>query len=193
MIKVILFDVGGCYLEGSFISFVNKSRKVLDIDKELFSKKEVVFDKRLNKGEISAEECFRKYFGVPIDEKQMKKIVKFWTSTWKLSNEMKKLILRLKDNYRLAILSNSDSLNSENYTKKGWYKYFDTLIISHEIGIIKPQKEIYQIAIEKLKIRPNECLFIDDQEDCLKPAREIGMKTILFKSISQLEKELYKS
>ena len=190
MIKVIIFDVGNTYLDGSFVDFVNKSRRILGMDENFYTDKEIFFDKRLNKGEITIEECLKNYFKVPISDQQMKKIIVVWTSNWKLSNEMKELVIRLKKNYRLAILSNSDLLNSSIYTKKGWYKYFDTLILSHELGILKPEKEIYEVTIEKLGVKPNECLFIDDQEDCLKPAREMGMATILYKSVSQLKDDL---
>lgn len=192
MIKVILFDVGGVYLDGSFVDFVNKAHQLLGIDKNFYSDKEVVFNTGLHKGEITVEECFKKYFKRQINDNQMKKLINLWTNTWKLSDGMKELITKLKKNYRLAVLSNSDPLNSQNYTKKGWYKYFDVLILSHELGIVKPQKKIYEIAVEKLNVKPEECLLIDDQEDCLKPARKVGMATILFKSILQLKEELKK-
>lgn len=192
MRKVILFDLGGVCLDGSFVDFVNKAHEVLGINEDFYSDREVVFDTGLNKGEITTEEYFKKYFKDQINDKQMKKLINLWTNTWKLSDEMKELITKLKKNYRLAILSNSDFLNSQNYTKKGWYKYFDVLILSHELGIMKPQKEIYEIAVEKLNVKPEECLFIDDQEDCLRPARKMGMATILFKSTPQLKEELQK-
>jgi len=192
MIKVIIFDVGGVYLDGSFVNFVNKVNKVLNINKNFHTNQEVIVDIRLAKGEIPIKEFFKKYFKKKINRKQMRKIIKIWTNTWKLSTEMKKLVKKLKKNYRLAILSNSDSLNSQNYEKKGWYKYFDVLILSHKLGVRKPQKKIYDIAIKKLNVKPKECLFIDNQEECLKPARKIGMKTVLFKSKLQLKKELRK-
>lgn len=192
MIKVILFDAGGVYLDGSFINFVNKAYKVLGIDEDFYSDKEVIFDMEFNKGEITAEECFKKYFKVQINDKQMKKLIGLWTNEWKLLDEMKELIIKLRKNYRLAILSNSDFLNFQNFIKRGWCKYFDVLILSHELGIVKPQKEIYEIAVEKLNVKPEECLFTDDQEDCLKPARKMGMATILFKSAPQLKEELQK-
>jgi len=192
MIKVILFDVGGVYLNGSFVDFVNKAYKVLGINKDFYSNKEIVFDNRLNKGEITTEECFRKYFNTKINDKQMKELIRLWTNTWKLSDEMKELIIKLKKNYKLAILSNSNFLNSQNYSKKGWYKYFDFLILSHELGILKPQKKIYEIAIKKMNIKPEESLLIDNEQDCLKPAKKIKMATILFKSVNQLKDELRK-
>lgn len=192
MIKVIIFDVGGTYLKGSFVDFVNNSRKILGIDGKFHTDKEVIFDKDFNKGKISAEICFQKYFKVPISDSQMKKIIKIWTTTWKLYPDMKKIVEKLNKNYRLAVLSNSDPLNSPSFAKKGWYKYFDTLILSHELGILKPNKKIYQITIDKLKVQPNESVFIDDQIDCLKPAKKMGINTILFKSPTQLQEDLKK-
>ncbi|OGM01530.1 hypothetical protein A3K72_04210 [Candidatus Woesearchaeota archaeon RBG_13_36_6] len=190
MIKVILFDIGGCYFQGSIIDFVNKSYKVLGINKIFHTEKEVVFDKALNKGEITLEECFRRYFDTHISDEQMKKIIGFWTTTWSPRDEMVELAKRLKKNYKLGVFSNSDAVNSKNYTKRGWYDIFNILILSHEIGIIKPDKRIYQIAIQKSKAKPEQILFIDDEEDCLKTATELGMKTILFRSVSQFKKEL---
>ena len=192
MIKVIIFDVGGTFLKGSFVDFVNKSRKILGIREKFHLNKEIAFDKDFNKGKVSAEVCFRKYFGVSISDSQMKQIIKTWTNTWHLTPEIKKIIKTLKKNYRLAVLSNSDPLNSPNFEKKGWYQYFDTLILSHELGILKPDKKIYQITLEKLKVKPEECIFIDDQEDCLTPAKNMGINTILFKSPLQLEQDLKK-
>jgi putative hydrolase of the HAD superfamily len=192
MIKVIIFDIGGVYLKGSFIDFVNKSRKLLGIDEKFNAKKEITFDKDFNRGKISAEKCFQKYFSIPISDSQMKKIIKIWTNTWKPTTNMTQILTKLQKNYRLAALSNSDPLNSPNYLKKGWYQYFDLLILSHELGILKPDKKIYKITIKKLKIKPNECIFIDDQEDNLKPAKNMGMTTILFKSSIQLKQDLKK-
>lgn len=192
MIKTIIFDVGGVYMKGSFIDFVNKSRKLLNIDEKFYTDKEITFDEDFNRGKISAEECFKKYFSVPISDFEMKQIIKIWTTTWKPTSLMKKLIIKLKKNYQLAILSNSDPLNSPNYYKKGWYQYFNPIILSHELGVLKPDPKIYQITLDKLKSKPEECLFIDDQMKCLDTAEKMGINTILFKSPSQLVKDLKK-
>lgn len=189
MIKAILFDVGGVYMEGSSVDFINRSYKVLGIAKTIANSDGVVFDKDFNKGAISHADCFRKFFNVPISERQMKKIEEIWMTTWAPTEEMFRLVKYLKKDYILAILSNSDLLNSSKYTEKGWYSYFDHLILSHELGIIKPDERIYEIALKKVGLPADQCLFIDDQEKVLVPARKLGMETILFKSISQLKAE----
>ena len=191
-LEAIIFDVGGTYLEGSFVDIVNKSYGVLGISNIFSTDKEVCFDSDFNKGVITGEECFRKFFGVSISEEQMEKIKSIWTSTWIATDEMLELVKNLKKHYRLAILSNSDLLNAKKFLNNGWYSYFDCLVLSHEIGVLKPDKKIYKITLDKLNLEAQECLFIDDQQDALKPAREMGMKTILFKSAEQLKKEFDK-
>jgi len=190
MIKAIIFDVGGTYAAGSITTFVNKSYKILNIDKTFSTNEQVIFDANLNKGLISHENCFKKYFNVPISDEQMAEIKKAWTTNWIPTEEMLELVKNLAKSYRLAILSNSDSLNSEKFEKQGCYKYFDPIILSHELAILKPDIKIYDITLEKLNLNANECLFIDDQEKVLVPARELGMDTILFKSLPQLKEEL---
>lgn len=191
-IKAIIFDVGGTYLEGSFVDFVNNAYKVLGINKVFSVDKEVCFDSDFNKGLITGEECFRKFFSVPVLDEQMEEIKNIWTSTWVATDEMLDLVKNLKEHYKLAILSNSDLLNAEKFLNNGWYSCFDHLVLSHEVGILKPDKRIYEITLNKLNLKAQDCLFVDDQEDVLKPAREMGMETILFRSAEQLKREFDK-
>ncbi len=183
MIEAVIFDVGGVYMEGSFIDFVNRTRRALGIDGIFHADKEVVFDSDYNAGLISAEECFRKYFGVPISDEQMEDLFGIWTTTWKPTDEMSDLVKRLGINNRLAILSNSDAVNSAKYTDMGWYDPFEVLVLSHEEGINKPDKKIYEIVLDRLGLPAKKCVFIDDQMDALVSAREMGMKTILYENV----------
>ncbi len=146
-------------MKGKTSDFVNRSYKILNINKKFKPGNSLVFDKKLNKGLITHEQCFKKFFNVPITEQQMKKIKQVWISTWAPTKEMINLIKKLSKKYTLAILSNSDSLNSRNYATKGWYSYFDHLILSHELGILKPNKKIYQIALKKINRPTKECIF----------------------------------
>jgi putative hydrolase of the HAD superfamily len=165
---------------------------LLGIPRTYTTDQRIVFDHRFNSGQIGAEECFRNFFGVPISDEQMREVISYWTSTWAPEPEMQDLVARLGSKCRLAILSNSDPLNSRGYTQKGWYGPFDPLILSHEIGILKPDRRIYDILLQRLGLPPEECVFIDDQQPCLDTAAQLGMKTILYSSVQQLEEELKK-
>ncbi|NCO04696.1 MAG: HAD-IA family hydrolase, partial [Candidatus Magasanikbacteria bacterium] len=64
--------------------------------------------------------------------------------------------------------------------------------ISCDVGIRKPSKEIYKIILKKLKMKPGECVFIDNQEWNTKPAEKLGMKSIVYSNNKQTFKELNK-
>lgn len=188
-IQAIIFDAGGVYLQGNFSDFVNRSYKVLGLNKTFSTQEEIVFDEELNLGRVTAKECFRRYFDVPINDSQMEKIMGLWKTTWNLKPEMRRLVDKLEDDYVLAILSNSDSVNYQEYLRKRWFEPFNVLVLSHIIGILKPDKRIYEITLERLGVPAESCVFIDDQEKNLVPARELGMRTVLYKNSEQLMSE----
>ena len=83
--------------------------------------------------------------------------------------------------FRLAMLSN-DVSEWYFFLRKKWKldDIFELSIISGDVGIRKPDVEIYRYALEKLKCNPGKCLFIDDRVKNLIPANELGMQVILF-------------
>ncbi|KAL8184986.1 UNVERIFIED_CONTAM: hypothetical protein K2H54_034093 [Gekko kuhli] len=69
-------------------------------------------------------------------------------------------------------------------------KYFDAVIESCRIGLQKPDPKIYEYTLEVLKAKPQEVIFLDDIGANLKPAREMGMATILVRDADSALKEL---
>lgn len=88
----------------------------------------------------------------------------------------------------------SNSWGDEGYDRARFAELFDTLVISGEIGIRKPAPEIYALAAERLGRAPERCVFVDDLAGNLKPARAIGMATVLHRdaetTLSELEAHL---
>ena len=75
------------------------------------------------------------------------------------------------------------------------YDFFDLLddiIISGEVGSIKPEPEFFEIALKRIGKPANECLFIDDSLANIEQGRKMGFATIHFESSEQLEEELHK-
>lgn len=73
------------------------------------------------------------------------------------------------------------------------YDFFDLLndiVISGDVGTIKPEPEIFEILLRKIGRPAGECLFIDDALANIEQARKMGFATIHFKSPEQLEREL---
>jgi putative hydrolase of the HAD superfamily len=88
----------------------------------------------------------------------------------------------------------SNSWGEEGYDRTRFAELFDAVVISGEIGIRKPAPEIYTLAAERLGREPARCVFVDDLAGNLKPAREIGMATVLHRdaetTLAELEQHL---
>lgn len=83
--------------------------------------------------------------------------------------------------YKLVLLSNDVSEWSEYLTEyHGINRYFHDKIVSGDVGIKKPDPEIFALAVSRLGCLPEECLFIDNSVNNLNAAAELGIKTVLF-------------
>ena len=70
------------------------------------------------------------------------------------------------------------------------YDMFDVLVFSCKEGYRKPEKEIYEITLSRLKSQPEETLFIDDREENIRGAESLGIQAILFENNEQLKEKL---
>ena len=73
-----------------------------------------------------------------------------------------------------------------------WLAHFDALIWSCELGIVKPDPAIYLDAVQKLGVKPEEALFIDNLEVNVTGAEAAGLHSIVFKNIDQISREVRK-
>lgn len=70
------------------------------------------------------------------------------------------------------------------------FELFHEIIVSGEVGLIKPDREIFDLTLEKASRRPEECVFIDDSKTNVDVAASMGFVAIHFQSPEQLEGEL---
>ncbi len=92
-------------------------------------------------------------------------------------------LLRLGKTHRIFLLSNSNSIHQDKFITEvneknnlSFNHLFERAYYSHEIGLRKPNKEIYNFLIQKNKLNTDETLFVDDSIDNVKIAEEVGMK-----------------
>lgn len=80
---------------------------------------------------------------------------------------------------KIGLISNADMIDSKHWDKSPLAEFFDVAIFSHNVGILKPELEIYRLAMNMLNMKPEESIFIGDGgSDELYGAKSIGMKTI---------------
>ncbi|WBQ03925.1 HAD family hydrolase [Kribbella sp. CA-293567] len=102
--------------------------------------------------------------------------------------QMSALIRRARGHgIKTGLLSNSWG---NTYPRETWDGMFDDIVISGEVQLRKPEPEIYQLAAQRLALRPTECVFIDDLELNVVAARELGITGIVHTSYEQTRSEL---
>lgn len=93
--------------------------------------------------------------------------------------------------YRCYYLSNfSYKAHTECADALDFLEYMDGGILSYQDKVIKPQREIYQLLLDRYGLKAQECVFLDDTEKNLPMAEELGIHTILFQDREQAMEEL---
>jgi glucose-1-phosphatase len=97
------------------------------------------------------------------------------------------LIKKIRQKYPIYLLSNTNNIHikaSNDYLKKAHGishldQLFDQLFLSYEMGMWKPDVEIYNSVLKQIKLQPNEVLFLDDNLKNIETANTLGIQTIL--------------
>ena len=100
------------------------------------------------------------------------------------------LIHRLHGNYKLAVLSNSPPGLSKWLADWNMLNFFKVVFCSGDEGMAKPDPEAFELTLERLGLKPNEAVFIDDTREHVEAARKLGLQGILFITAEELEKEI---
>lgn len=99
---------------------------------------------------------------------------------------------QLRPTYKLAIVSNAGPGIVEKRIPPELRALFDVVIVSGDVGLLKPDPAIFRLAVEGLDVPPEHTVFIDDHAPYLLGAESIGMHTILYKGFSEFTQKLSK-
>jgi FMN phosphatase YigB (HAD superfamily) len=117
-----------------------------------------------------------------------------WTSIFLpetlLSEEF---LAMLADRYRLVLLSNTNIIHFKMVLASyPIMRHFNELVLSYEVGLMKPAPGIYRKAVDAARCSAQECFFTDDILENVEGARAEGIDAVQFLSASQLEEEMRK-
>ncbi|MEM5803181.1 MAG: HAD family phosphatase [Candidatus Aenigmatarchaeota archaeon] len=201
MIKAIIFDFGGvCFYPGNSSQllleaiFRSKLPKIKIISIFLSNKRKEIKNlvDNFNEAKIKEDEFFKEIKNITkynFNEKDLKKQI---IDLHKPIKPVIDILKKLKSKYKLCLLTNNNSWLNEIDKKHHFYQYFDVVINSYDFKVAKPNKKIYQIALSRLKVKPSECIFIDDKKENVSAAEKYGIKSIKYKNPKQLLKDLKK-
>ena len=94
--------------------------------------------------------------------------------------------------YKIGLLSNIQKDHLPKLFSPEQLGLFDQLVLSFEIGAVKPDPRAYEIAAQRLETPLKQCLFVDDQPRYVAAAEALGMKGIIYQNFAQFEAEAQK-
>lgn len=202
-VKAIIFDIGGVLQLGKYSENPIDGHRLLGVHEKISKKLKIPLDQYFDsidtayaksiEGKIPEEKALREI------SKNLKisvtKLRKLFASAYKRNFKFNKQLFKQamkykKEGYKIAILSDQWYLSKEALFNSKLEKNFHPAIISCDVGMRKPNSKIYKLILKKLKLPAKSCLFIDNQEWNINPAKKLGMKTILFKNNQQVFKQL---
>ncbi len=195
-IRALILDYGGVISQPQNPENLNNILQYIQQDYDDFM--QVYYDLRVgyDNGQLSGQEYWVRvlqHYGLDPNSFDLPRFIQEDVASWTHLNEsMLQFITESKDKIpKLAMISNmvDDTLvfMRRHYD---WLDLFDELIFSCELGVNKPDREIYEICLRKLMIPPRDCLFVDDSAKNVRGATESGMYALQFKSFSQFMLEL---
>jgi epoxide hydrolase-like predicted phosphatase len=187
-IKNIIFDLGGVILninpllsllELEIISGISQGELILKLASEQIFEK---FDTgRLNPAQFRSDLC--KILNRNVSDSEIDRI---WNKLiLDIPPHRVKLLQELRNNYKVFMLSNTNSIHFEHYTREFLEIYgfnmvdlFDRVFVSHEIGIHKPDAGIYTFVFEHANLDASETVFFDDSSANIEAAKLLGIHGI---------------
>jgi HAD superfamily hydrolase (TIGR01509 family) len=184
MLKVIIFDYDGVLFPDEYAGI----RSLCPDEKALENIEMRYYDKSGCEGFWNE---LRKHFSLVETDAELRERYNAETSTQQAYEfKMMHYVGILSRTYRLALLSNQVSDRTAYLREAKDLSAFEQVFFSSEIALAKPQKEIFDFAIERLGVDPHECLLIDDDVTNVTAASVAGLDAIRYRSFSQLKRDL---
>jgi putative hydrolase of the HAD superfamily len=185
MIRAVIFDCFGVLVGKGFDETYRSVGGDPDVDREFIS----TLLARSNHGLIGQDD-----FHAQITS-QLKISPEDWdTAVIKSEKPDQVLIAYIKQlhrKFKTAILSNANhGVVQSRIGTACLDRCFDAVIVSAEVGRVKPEREIYEFAAKSLAVELGECIFIDDLVGFVNAANAVGMHALLFKNVEQAKSDI---
>lgn len=179
MINTIIFDFGDVFINLRKEHSIEEFKKLgLDGPNEDLLAHNDLFEKGKIK-ELEFIKCFSKY----IPEASEEEITKAWNSViGDFPLERLEFLQMLSTRYRLFLLTNTDAIHIDRFEHKvgmsfytDFYRCFEKVYYSYEMGMRKPEPEIFHAIMRKHDLSPKRTLFVDDKKDNTDVAESLGL------------------
>jgi FMN phosphatase YigB (HAD superfamily) len=187
-IDAIIFDLGGVILNIDYQLPVKAFKKLgIENFNELFSQasQSNLFND-YEKGEISSDDFIKEIKKYLPQNTSDEAIINAWNSILlDLPEERLFCLEKAAENHRIFLLSNTNALHIESFNQyllnnlqlPSLEPFFETLYLSYEVGLRKPDLRIFEYVLQDAGLLPERTLFIDDSIQHIQAASELGILT----------------
>lgn len=207
-IKVIFFDLFFTLITPSYLDTKNEN-DILGFtiqEWEKYAENDELYNQRASGQVLNPEKIINDIISsihIKTSNEQKSEILKLRQNRMKkallnIDNEILVTLQKLKENgIKICLISNCDIIDVMYWRESPLCKLFDYAVFSYEVGFLKPDRHIYEIAVQRMQVNPIECCFVGDGgSNELFGAKQIGMKTVcseyLEKKSEEKRKEILK-
>ncbi len=190
MTKCLAFDLGRVVFDFEYETALEKMTGRIDASRDQVMESLFYsdFGRDFEKGLISSREFYEKFrraFRVLVD---FDEFIRIWCGIFRPNREVIDLIMRLKKNYPVYMISNITELHFDYLYEKyaAVFSLFDGLILSYRVKSVKPEKEIYDRLVEMSGRDPADTVYIDDRSDLIEAATALGFVSRQFSGYENL-------
>jgi putative hydrolase of the HAD superfamily len=192
-VKGLLVDYGGVLTTNVFDSFRDFC-EAEGLDREAIRRlfrddpRAIPLVRRLETGELS-EDAFGERFGELLQIDERAGLVDRMFGGVRPDEEMLSALRRARAaGVRTGLVSNS--MGAGRYDRSTFAELFDGVVISGEVGLHKPQAEIFLLGAERAGVEPEQCVFVDDLRENCEGAEAVGMTAVLHRGAERTVPEL---
>lgn len=193
-VKAVIFDIGGVLVQGSG----DRSRKDRwekrlglesgALDRTIWSLPASV---RANVGLATEDEVWQEvtqHFALTAHESAQLRADYFSDSVW--NEALIGFARALRPRYKTGVVSNAWPTARTAIVDHVNAAMFDDMVFSAEVGLAKPDRRIFELAVYRLRVKPAEAIFIDDVQKNVEVAQAIGLAGILYQNTRQVIAEI---
>ncbi len=193
-IKAVIFDLGGVLLRTA--DYSPRERLAAQLNMSRHDLEGFIFGgesgDKAQRGEITVQQHWqnlRRQLNCSAEEFQS--IVEQFFAHDELDEALIEYIRQLHKSYKTALLSNAFGDLRQVIAQKWHFEdAFDTLVISAEAHLVKPDPGIFQLALDQLGVEAHEAIFVDDMRRNVEGASSAGLHAIQFQTSLQMRSDL---
>lgn len=190
----MIFDAGGVLHESRVPPVHKDIQDTLGIDEKEFTRIHTQLIPLFQTGKMTEGEYLTELIrrsGIDAEVPEYSLFERRYKDDYRQHKEVLEIVKELKiGGIKVAVLSNNIPPHYNYSAAQGTYDDFEVQVFSHEVGTRKPEKRIFDITLDRLQVKPEKTVFVDDIVEYVQVAKKYGLHGLLYESAIKLRKDL---